>query len=92
MKQNMSVIAEKRWKAETAAAPPASAKRASIVAGVAAIGRFIRTAIVSTGKHIWRALDVMTEARLQRALIEAELYRNRYKHSSKNDDDLPVVQ
>jgi hypothetical protein len=27
-----------------------------------------------------------------RALIEAELYRNRYKHSSKNDDDLPIVR
>ena len=29
---------------------------------------------------------------MQKALIEAELYRNRYKHSSKNDDDLPIVR
>ena len=26
------------------------------------------------------------------AKIEAELYLNRYRHSSKNDDDLPVVR
>ena len=25
-------------------------------------------------------------------MIEAELYLNRYKHTSKNDDDLPVVR
>ena len=26
-----------------------------------------------------------------RAAIEVELYRGRYKHSNKNDDDLPIV-
>jgi hypothetical protein len=36
--------------------------------------------------------EVFAEARLQRAAIEAELYLNRYKHSSKNDDDLPIVR
>jgi hypothetical protein len=25
-------------------------------------------------------------------MIEAELYLNRYKHTSKNDDDLPVLR
>ena len=37
-------------------------------------------------------VEVIAEARMQRAAIEAELYLNRYKHSSKNDDDLPIVR
>jgi hypothetical protein len=32
------------------------------------------------------------EVRMHRATIEAELYRNRYIHTSKNDDDLPIVR
>ena len=42
-----------------------------------------------------RCIDVfeaIAEARMQRAMIEAEMYLNRYKHSSKNDDDLPVLR
>ena len=31
------------------------------------------------------------EDRMLRAAMEAELYRGRYKHSNKNDDDLPIV-
>ena len=31
------------------------------------------------------------EDRLLRAAMEVELYRSRYKHSNKNDDDLPIV-
>jgi hypothetical protein len=34
----------------------------------------------------------IAEARLHKALLEAELYRNRYTHTSKNDEDLPVVR
>ena len=32
------------------------------------------------------------ENRMQRAAIESELYRGRYKHTNKNDDDLPIVR
>jgi hypothetical protein len=32
------------------------------------------------------------EDRMLRAALEVELYRNRYKHSNKNDDDLPIVR
>ena len=31
------------------------------------------------------------EERMLRAAMEVELYRGRYKHSNKNDDDLPIV-
>jgi hypothetical protein len=31
------------------------------------------------------------EDRMLRAAVEVQLYRGRYKHSNKNDDDLPVV-
>ena len=37
-------------------------------------------------------VDVMVEVRESRRKIEAELFRNRYHHSSKNDDDLPIVR
>ena len=37
-------------------------------------------------------MEIVSEAQMQKALIETELYRNRYKHSSKNDDDLPIVR
>jgi len=37
-------------------------------------------------------MEAVAEARIHRAMIEAELYRKRYSHSSKNDDDLPVIR
>jgi hypothetical protein len=39
-----------------------------------------------------RLSHTFIEQRLHRAGIETELYRGRYQHSSKNDDDLPVVR
>ena len=59
---------------------------------VMAIIRFLRTAIVGTAKFFARAMKAVAEARLHRAEIEVELYLNRYKHTSKNDDDLPIVR
>ena len=37
-------------------------------------------------------LEALAETRKQRALIEAGLYRGRYRITSKNDDDLPIVR
>ena len=37
-------------------------------------------------------MQAVAEARMQREAIEAELYLNRYKHSLKNVDDLPIVR
>lgn len=56
------------------------------------IGSLVRKAIVSVAKLFARAFARVSEANMQKARIEAELYRNRYKHASKNDDDLPVVR
>jgi hypothetical protein len=56
------------------------------------IGSFLRKAAGSIAKVFVRAFARMSEANVQKAQIEAELYRNRYKHASKNDDDLPVVR
>ena len=52
----------------------------------------LRKALGTFGRYLVHVFDVIAEARVHRAMIEAELYRNRYLHSSKNDDDLPVVR
>ena len=73
-------------------ATPGRADRSPIASFSLAIVSFVREAIVNTARLIGHAVQAVAEARVQRAMIEAELYLNRYKHSSKNDDDLPVVR
>jgi hypothetical protein len=41
---------------------------------------------------IARLSRALAEKRIHRAAIERELFRGRYKHASKNDDDLPIVR
>jgi hypothetical protein len=86
----MSVIAHRK-NVEISAAD-GQADRAAIASLVPAIVRFLRKAIRSGTRLLLHVVEVIAEARLQRAAIEAELYLNRYKHSSKNDDDLPIVR
>jgi hypothetical protein len=38
----------------------------------------------------WRERTI--ERRLRQERFEREMYRGQYRHSSKNDDDLPVIQ
>jgi hypothetical protein len=38
-----------------------------------------------------RLHETIVEARTQRAILEAELFHGRYRLSSKNDDDLPII-
>jgi hypothetical protein len=38
-----------------------------------------------------RFAAVIAEARIHKARLEAEAFRNRYRLRSKSDDDLPVV-
>lgn len=52
----------------------------------------VRKLFARAASPLWHALKVVAEVRRQRALIEVELYLRRYKHSSKNDDDLPIVR
>jgi hypothetical protein len=54
--------------------------------------RRLRNAFAATGRLVINIFDAIAEARVQKAMIEAELYLNRYKHTSKNDDDLPVIR
>ena len=43
--------------------------------------------------HVFSLLhDALVEARQTRTRLEADLFRNRYRLSSKNDDDLPIVR
>jgi hypothetical protein len=86
----MSVIAHRKNVDIPAAA--GQADRAAIASLVPAIVSFLRKAIRSGTRLLLHAVEVIAEARLQRPAIEAELYLNRYKHSSKNDDDLPIVR
>lgn len=68
--------------------PAGRVDRASIAP---AIFRFARKALVNSARLLVRASEIFAEARMHKAMIEAELYRNRYMHTSKNDDDLPIV-
>ncbi|HZL27461.1 MAG TPA: hypothetical protein VFC39_13130 [Acidobacteriaceae bacterium] len=63
------------------------------------VSRLAQRLAASTGKLaaagwmvVARFSTALAEQRMHRTLIEAELYRNRYTHSSKNDDDLPIVR
>jgi hypothetical protein len=86
----MSVITHRKDVEIRAAA--GQADRAAIVSLMLAIVRFLRKAIRSGATLLMHIAEVFAEARMQKAMIEAELYLNRYKHSSKNDDDLPVAR
>ena len=67
-------------------------KNTAIASPVSAIVSFLRKTIRSGTRLLMHVVEVTAEARMHKAAIEAELYRNRYKHSSKNDDDLPIVR
>jgi hypothetical protein len=66
-------------------------KNASTDSRLSTVVGFIRKIAMSAAKRFMHAIEVVSEAQMQKALIETELYRNRYKYSSKNDDDLPIV-
>jgi hypothetical protein len=68
------------------------ADRARVTFSTSAIVSPVRKAIARGARLFMHAVQAVAEARMQRAAIEAELYHNRYKHSSKNDDDLPIVR
>jgi hypothetical protein len=75
--------------------PPAvagHANRAAIASQLQAIVSFVRKAIRSGTRLLMHFVEVIAEARQHKAAIEAKLYLNRYKHSSKNDDDLPIAR
>jgi hypothetical protein len=67
------------------------AKRKPAASPLPAIFSFIRKAAVKSATFLVHAHEVFAEARMHKAMVEVELYRNRYRHTSKNDDDLPIA-
>jgi hypothetical protein len=88
----MSVITYRNRNTRKHPAVSGRTDRASAAASLSTIVRPVRQAFVRIGRLLLRVVQVIAEARAQKAMIEAELYLNRYKHSSKNDDDLPIVR
>ena len=60
--------------------------------GTASVIASFRGYLGIAGRWLAKAFDAIAEARTHRAMIEAQLYLNRCKHASKNDDDLPVLR
>jgi len=54
--------------------------------------RQVRRVVSKARSAAARVSRAHIEERLLRAALEAELYRGRYKHSNKNDDDIPIVR
>jgi hypothetical protein len=59
----------------------------------------LRAAGTQTARAFARSLRLLSlinqaiiETRQQRAILEAELFHGRYRLSSKNDDDLPLIR
>jgi len=67
-------------------------ERSPILAVLSAATGFTRKFAVKAGSLLLRAIDAVAEVRMQRAQLEAEFYLGRYRHTSKNDDDLPIVR
>ena len=88
----MSLMAHRNLKADKLLAATGRAERASVALAITAIVSPVRKAIMRGARLLIHAMQAIAEARVHRAAIEAELYRNRYKHSSKNDDDLPIAR
>jgi len=63
-----------------------SARRLTASSSALAVTLFARARAV--GSRLSRAY---VEDRMLRAAMEFDLYRGRYKHTNKNDDDLPIV-
>ena len=57
-----------------------------------ALAHWVSKVFIKTAKFLRDVVDAIIEAREQKAVIETQLYRGRYKHSSKFDDDLPIVR
>ena len=56
-----------------------------------AVGTHIAEAFARGLRLMSRLHETIIEVRTQRAILEAELFHGRYRLSSKNDDDLPII-
>ena len=88
----MSLITYRILNTLKGSAAPGRADHAPVNVSVSKLPGLARKAIASGSALLVHIAEAFAEARLHKALLEAELYRNRYMHTSKNDDDLPVVR
>ena len=63
-----------------------------MIAFVHASRRLANCTVASALDLLARLRETIVEVRENRRKLEAELFRNRYHISSKNDDDLPIVR
>jgi hypothetical protein len=59
---------------------------------VHAVPALVATAVRKIKAVFLRFRERMVEREMRRARFEFEMYGGMYRHSSKNDDDLPVVR
>jgi hypothetical protein len=57
-----------------------------------AFASWLHEVLVAFGRRTAEVFEAIAEVRAHRAMIEAELYLKQCKHSSKNDEDLPVLR
>jgi hypothetical protein len=88
----MSLIAHRNLKAVKLLTTTGRAERASVALTITLFVGAARKSITKGAKLFAQAAQAIAEARQHKAAIEAELYHNCYKHSSKNDDDLQIVR
>ena len=88
----MSVIASKTRNDAEFATARVRGNRSPTMSAASVAAAFVRKVAMKSTRLFMHAAQSIAEARMQRAAIEVQLYLNRYHHSSKNDDDLPVVE
>jgi hypothetical protein len=71
---------------------PLVSEEHKMIAFAHASQRLFSRAVAKSLDLFSRLCDVMAEVRENRRKLETELFRNRNHHSSKNDDDLPIVR
>lgn len=77
---------------EPNASGSASKKKATHIGSAPIVVGRLQKMFAAAGRLCLNIFDAIAEARAHKAMIEAELYLNRYRHTSKNDDDLPIVR
>ena len=56
------------------------------------VANFAQKALPKLARLFKQGVEANAESCKHRAAIETEMYLHRYRHSSKNDDDLPVMR
>ena len=56
---------------------------------LARVAQWLRAAAAATGARMAARIEATAQARIHRTAIEIELHEGRFKHATKNDDDIP---